>query len=139
MFEKLPSSVNIVPPPDWLKARCLCGYFGLLGAGPAGVSAAYNVRKFARQKGILVDITVYEKNDFIGGRSTCRVDVQDDQGNDYYTVQIAAKGFHASDKTLVDTVNQLKLTPVMLDGRQDTDLSGRSGERWGVYVFSLLS
>lgn len=54
------------------------------------------------------------------------------------TVQIAAKGFHAADKNLVDTVNQLGMTSVMLDGRQDTDLSGRSGDRWGVYVFSFL-
>lgn len=82
----------------------------------------------------MVDITVYEKNDFVGGRTTYTVNV-DGEG----TVQIAAKGFHASDKILVDTVNQLGLTPVMLDGRQDTDLSGRSGDRWGVYVFSFLA
>lgn len=84
----------------------------------------------------MVDITVFEKNEFVGGRTTCRVDVGDELNE--YTVQIAAKGFHASDKTLVDTVNQLGLTPVMLDGKQDTDLSGRSGDRWAVYVFDFL-
>lgn len=84
----------------------------------------------------MVDITVYEKNDFVGGRTTCRVNAGDERND--YIVQIAAKGFHASDKILVDTVNELRLTPVMLDGRQDTDLSGRSGERWGVYVFSFI-
>lgn len=84
----------------------------------------------------MVDITVYEKNDFVGGRTTWRVDAGDERND--YIVQIAAKGFHASDKNLVDTVNQLGLTPVMLDGRQDTDLSGRSGERWGVYVLSFI-
>lgn len=80
-----------------------------------------------------MDITVYEKNDYIGGRSTCKVQV-DDQN-----VQIAARGFHASNKNLVDTVDELKLTPVMLDGKVDTDLTGRSGDRWGVYVPCFFS
>lgn len=80
-----------------------------------------------------MNITIYEKNDYIGGRSTCKVWIDDDQ-----PIQIAARGFHASDKNLVDTVKGLGLSPVMLDGKDDTDLTGRSGERWGVYVYSLF-
>lgn len=76
----------------------------------------------------MVDITVYEKSDYVGGRTTCKIQV-DDQ-----VIQIAARGFHASNKNLVDAVRSLRLAPVMLDGKIDTDLTGRSGNRWGVYV-----
>jgi len=42
----------------------------LLGAGAGGSSTAYYLRKFAANKNLDVSITVYEKNSYIGGRST---------------------------------------------------------------------
>lgn len=105
----------------------------ILGAGPGGSSAAYNIHNFAHQRGILVDITVYEKSDYVGGRTTCKIKV-DDQ-----IVQIAAKGFHTSNKNLVDAIRGLDLAPVMLDGKDDTSLAGRSGDLWGVYVLCFPS
>lgn len=79
-----------------------------------------------------MNITVYEKSDYVGGRSTCKIKVNDQ------VIQIAARGFHASNKNLVDAVRSLRLTPVMLDGKGNTDLSGRSGDHWGVYVSRFL-
>lgn len=104
-----------------------------LGAGPGGSSAAYNIHNFACQRGILVDITVYEKSDYVGRRTTCKIKV-DDQ-----VVQIAARGFHTSNKNLVDAIRGLNLAPVMLDGKDDTSLAGRSGDHWGVYVLCFPS
>lgn len=40
------------------------------GAGAGGSSAAYYLRKFAVEAGVDVDITVYERSSYIGGRST---------------------------------------------------------------------
>ncbi|RPB15047.1 FAD/NAD(P)-binding domain-containing protein [Morchella conica CCBAS932] len=102
----------------------------IIGAGPAGASAAYNIRKYARHHGILVDITIFEKDSHIGGRSTRHISLSDEDGD---TVQISATGFHESNQNLVQITKEVGLKPVWLDGRVDTDLSGRSGERWGVF------
>jgi len=50
------------------------------GAGAGGASTAYHLRKFAAASGFAVNITVFERNDYIGGRSTT-VDVYDDPMN----------------------------------------------------------
>jgi prenylcysteine oxidase/farnesylcysteine lyase len=41
-----------------------------VGAGAGGSSAAYYLRQFADQSGVDIDITVYERASYIGGRST---------------------------------------------------------------------
>ena len=40
------------------------------GAGAAGSTAAHNLRKYAEEASISVNITIFEKSSFIGGRST---------------------------------------------------------------------
>ncbi|KAF8423867.1 Prenylcysteine lyase-domain-containing protein [Tirmania nivea] len=42
----------------------------VIGAGAGGSSTAYYLRKFAANKNFDVTITVYEKNSYVGGRST---------------------------------------------------------------------
>lgn len=42
----------------------------VIGAGAGGSSTAYYLRKFAANKNFDVSITVYEKNSYVGGRST---------------------------------------------------------------------
>jgi len=42
----------------------------LTGAGAAGASTAYHLQKFAAQSEIPIEITVFEKSSYIGGRST---------------------------------------------------------------------
>ncbi|KAK9423216.1 putative Prenylcysteine oxidase [Seiridium unicorne] len=49
----------------------------IIGAGAAGSSTAYHLRKYAEQEGIAVNITLFEKTAHIGGRSLT-VDVYDD-------------------------------------------------------------
>ncbi|RDW63982.1 hypothetical protein BP5796_10484 [Coleophoma crateriformis] len=40
------------------------------GAGAAGASTAYHLRKFAETAGIATNVTVFEKSSYVGGRST---------------------------------------------------------------------
>ncbi|KAG6032324.1 hypothetical protein E4U41_007247 [Claviceps citrina] len=40
-----------------------------LGAGAAGSSAAYHLRKYAEQEGLVLNVTLFEKTDHIGGRT----------------------------------------------------------------------
>ncbi|KAK3715545.1 hypothetical protein LTR37_007033 [Vermiconidia calcicola] len=42
----------------------------IVGAGAGGASAAYHLSKFAAAAGIAVNITVFERNSYVGGRST---------------------------------------------------------------------
>ncbi|GAM89336.1 hypothetical protein ANO11243_073730 [Dothideomycetidae sp. 11243] len=42
----------------------------IIGAGAAGSSAAYHLRRFAAESSIAVNITIYDSNPYIGGRST---------------------------------------------------------------------
>jgi len=42
----------------------------VLGAGSAGSSTAYHLRKFASESDIAVNITLFEQSSFVGGRST---------------------------------------------------------------------
>ncbi|KAI2465953.1 prenylcysteine oxidase [Annulohypoxylon bovei var. microspora] len=49
----------------------------IIGAGAAGSSTAYHLRKYAKEEGIDVNITIFEKTSHIGGR-TLTVNVYDD-------------------------------------------------------------
>ncbi|KAI0433173.1 prenylcysteine oxidase [Xylaria sp. FL1042] len=49
----------------------------IIGAGAAGSSAAYHLRKFANESGIAINVTVFEKTGRIGGR-TLTVNIYDD-------------------------------------------------------------
>ena len=60
--------------PICVDAECI------VGAGAGGASTAYHLSKFAAASGFAVNITVFERNDYIGGRSTT-VDVYDDPMN----------------------------------------------------------
>lgn len=40
------------------------------GAGAAGASSAYHLHKFAETAGITINLTVFEKSSYVGGRST---------------------------------------------------------------------
>lgn len=42
----------------------------IIGAGPGGASAAFHLRKLADEQGLPINITIFERNSYIGGRST---------------------------------------------------------------------
>lgn len=41
-----------------------------LGAGAAGSSTAYYLQKFANESGLEINVTVFERSSYVGGRST---------------------------------------------------------------------
>ncbi|GFF37375.1 hypothetical protein IFM58399_04871 [Aspergillus lentulus] len=78
----------------------------IIGAGAAGSSAAYSLRKFADSLQVPVDITVYERNSYIGGRSTT-VNALDDPK---YPVELGASIFVSVNYNLVNASKELGLT-----------------------------
>ncbi|EMD00247.1 hypothetical protein BAUCODRAFT_371035 [Baudoinia panamericana UAMH 10762] len=78
----------------------------IIGAGAAGSSSAYHLAKFAASAGLLVNVTVFERNGYIGGRSTT-VNVYN---RSEYAVELGASIFVTVNKVLVDAVNEFNLS-----------------------------
>ncbi|KAE8450069.1 hypothetical protein EG329_007209 [Mollisiaceae sp. DMI_Dod_QoI] len=55
---------------DTLYADPTAKRIAIIGAGAAGSSTAYYVQQYANQSGIPINITVFERNSYVGGRST---------------------------------------------------------------------
>ncbi|KAI2634641.1 prenylcysteine oxidase [Xylaria nigripes] len=64
-------ALDLVEGPDSVKQ------IAIIGAGAAGSSAAYHLRKFADESGVAVNVTIFEKTGRIGGR-ILTVNVYDD-------------------------------------------------------------
>ncbi|KAI9929231.1 hypothetical protein ASPWEDRAFT_149847 [Aspergillus wentii DTO 134E9] len=77
----------------------------IIGAGAAGSSAAYNLRKYADALQVPVNITVFERESYVGGRSTT-VDVFDDPA---YPVELGASIFVDVNYNLVNASKELGL------------------------------
>ncbi|KAF9884047.1 hypothetical protein FE257_002332 [Aspergillus nanangensis] len=78
----------------------------IIGAGAAGSSTAYALRKYADQTSIPLNITVFERNSYIGGRSTT-VDVFDDPS---YPIELGASIFVKVNTNLVNASRDLGLS-----------------------------
>ncbi|KAL3413568.1 Prenylcysteine lyase-domain-containing protein [Aspergillus fumigatus] len=77
----------------------------IIGTGAAGSSTAYSLRKLADSLQLPVDITVYERNSYIGGRSTT-VNALDDPK---YPVELGASIFVSVNYNLVNASKELGL------------------------------
>ncbi|KAL4962405.1 putative prenylcysteine lyase [Aspergillus stella-maris] len=77
----------------------------IIGAGAAGASTAYNLRKHADSVGIPVNITVFERAPYVGGRSTT-VNVFDDPA---YPIELGASIFVKVNYNLVNASRELGL------------------------------
>ncbi|KAL4908075.1 hypothetical protein BDW74DRAFT_166615 [Aspergillus multicolor] len=88
----------------------------VIGAGAAGASTAYNLRKYADSLGVPVNITVFERASYVGGRSTT-VNVFD---NPAYPIELGASIFVQINYNLVNATKELGL-----------GISGASFERTG--------
>lgn len=76
-----------------------------LGAGAGGASTAYYLRQFAQSSGISVDISVFERESYIGGRSTT-VNVFDDPA---HPIELGAAIFVEMNYILMNTSKELGL------------------------------
>ncbi|KAL2835016.1 hypothetical protein BDW59DRAFT_136979 [Aspergillus cavernicola] len=77
----------------------------VIGAGAAGASTAYSLRKYADSLGIPVNITVFERDSYVGGRSTT-VNVFDDPA---YPIELGASIFVKVNYNLVNASQELGL------------------------------
>ncbi|KAF2717865.1 Prenylcysteine oxidase [Polychaeton citri CBS 116435] len=78
----------------------------IIGAGAAGASTAYHIHKFAQDSGISLNLTIFERNPYIGGRSTT-VNTYDDPSQ---PVELGASIFVEVNKILVEAVREFDLS-----------------------------
>ncbi|KAK6357174.1 hypothetical protein TWF718_001499 [Orbilia javanica] len=77
----------------------------VIGAGAAGSSAAYFLKEYAAKHDFHVNITVYEKNNYIGGRTTT-VDAYDDPEE---PVELGGSIFVQVNKNMFEAAKLFKL------------------------------
>ncbi|KAJ5551133.1 Prenylcysteine oxidase [Penicillium sp. DV-2018c] len=106
----------------------------IIGAGAGGSFAAYQLRKLADEANIPVDITVYERESYVGGRSTT-VNVYDDPA---YPIELGASIFVQVNYNLVNATRDLGLTINSADHARPKESSESIGIWDGhQFVFSM--
>ncbi|KAI1861499.1 hypothetical protein JX265_009466 [Neoarthrinium moseri] len=91
----------------------------IIGAGAAGSSTAYHIRKYANEEGIAVNITLFEKTSRIGGR-TLTVNAYDDVAQ---PVELGASIFVDVNHILCNATRDFNL-PVISPGADEAGLLG---------------
>ncbi|CAI7579709.1 unnamed protein product [Penicillium glandicola] len=106
----------------------------IIGAGAGGSFAAYQLRKLADEANVPVDITVYERESYVGGRSTT-VNVFDDPA---YPIELGASIFVQINYNLVNASRDLGLTVSSADYARPRDTDESIGIWDGnQFVFTL--
>ncbi|OAA45407.1 Prenylcysteine oxidase [Metarhizium rileyi] len=89
----------------------------IIGAGAAGASAAYYLRKYAEEDGLAVNITIFEKTDHIGGR-TITVNAFDDPDQ---RVELGASIFIKDNHIMYNATQKFNLSLTELKESRPTD------------------
>lgn len=100
--------VAVIGAPSLLSVCCKSASLKIpcVGAGSAGSSAAYYLRNFATTANISVNVTVFERNEYIGGRSTT-VNAFDDPSQ---PVELGASIFVSVNRNLVSACKAFNLS-----------------------------
>lgn len=99
----------------------------LSGAGAAGSSTAYHLAKYASNASLPLNITLFERNPFIGGRSTT-VPAYNDPA---LPVELGASIFVSVNKILVDAVKEFNLsTNAFRESSSEKDIPGDELAIW---------
>ncbi|PYH41918.1 putative prenylcysteine lyase [Aspergillus saccharolyticus JOP 1030-1] len=109
-----------------------------IGAGAAGSSTAYSLRKYAETQHVPVNITVFERSSYVGGRSTT-VNVFD---NPAYPIELGASIFVSVNYNLVNASRDLGLTAQSANyerSRETDDTIGIWDGKQMVFVFKDTS
>ncbi|KAH6638701.1 prenylcysteine oxidase [Truncatella angustata] len=91
----------------------------IIGAGAAGSSTAYHLRKYAEQEGLAVNITLFEKTGRIGGR-TLTVDAY---GDPHQPVELGASIFVSINHILYNASRDFNL-PLVNPGADEVGVLG---------------
>ncbi|KAI7375954.1 hypothetical protein KC336_g19907, partial [Hortaea werneckii] len=89
----------------------------IIGAGAAGSSSAYHLAQFAREAGLPINITLFDRNPYIGGRSTT-VNVHDDPTQ---PVELGASIFVQANQILLNATRDFNLSTTEDDDSNDED------------------
>ena len=95
------------------------------GAGSAGSSSAYHLTHFAEAHNIPINVTIFEKNSYIGGRSTT-VHAYNDSS---FPIELGASVFVEINKILVDAVEAFNLSTSFFNSLSD-DIPGPALGIW---------
>ncbi|KAI9724628.1 MAG: hypothetical protein M1828_003652 [Chrysothrix sp. TS-e1954] len=90
----------------------------IIGAGSAGSSTAYYLKQYADSLDIPTNITVFERQSYVGGRSTT-VNAYDDPSQ---PVELGASIFVEVNHNLVDAVKSFNLSTTAFGGRRQEDV-----------------
>ncbi|KAI1385691.1 prenylcysteine oxidase [Hypoxylon trugodes] len=137
-------SVFPIAQCDFLEETPKVKQVAIIGAGAAGSSTAYHLRKYAAQDGVAdVNITIFEKTNHIGGR-TLTVDVYDDPLN---PVELGASIFVEVNYILYNATRDFNL-PLTDPGTDENGLLGvwdgenfvytQDSESWGWWNLAKL-
>ncbi|OBT59397.1 hypothetical protein VE04_00509 [Pseudogymnoascus sp. 24MN13] len=102
----------------------------IIGAGSAGSSTAYYLHKLAQEEGIEVNITVFERSSYVGGRSTT-VDAYDDPA---HPVELGASIFVSVNEILMNATKEFGLDLKPLSDEEEHETIGI----WNGEKFVLL-
>ncbi|PLW06875.1 hypothetical protein PCANC_24990 [Puccinia coronata f. sp. avenae] len=79
----------------------------IIGGGPAGTSAGFFLSQFANASGNAVDVHIFERSDYLGGRSNI---IHPFDSPEYPPIEAGASIFVAANKHLHQAVRQFNLT-----------------------------
>ncbi|RMY95780.1 hypothetical protein D0862_08676 [Hortaea werneckii] len=89
----------------------------IIGAGAAGSSSAYHLAQFAQEVHLPINITIFDRNPYIGGRSTT-VNVYDDPTE---PVELGASIFVEANQILLNATRAFNLSTTDDDDDNDDD------------------
>ncbi|KDQ15081.1 hypothetical protein BOTBODRAFT_145345 [Botryobasidium botryosum FD-172 SS1] len=103
------------PPPDLQKPRV-----AIIGAGAAGSSAAFWIAQAKKRLGVDVEVEVYERESYIGGRSTVVYPHNDE--NNLPVTELGASIFVKANRNLMRAAKEFNLT--LMDFQDEGDSLG---------------
>ncbi|OTA38556.1 hypothetical protein BTJ68_01310 [Hortaea werneckii EXF-2000] len=98
----------------------------IIGAGAAGSSSAYHLAHFAREAGLPINITLFDRNPYIGGRSTT-VNVHDDPAE---PVELGASIFVQANQILINATRDFNLSTTDNDDDEESSIPGPALAIW---------
>ncbi|KAE9988249.1 hypothetical protein EG327_003423 [Venturia inaequalis] len=120
------ASVNTAPPAAAKRVA-------IIGAGAGGASTAYHLSQYAKASNIPLDITVYERNPYIGGRSTTVHAYNNTTFAKNTPVELGASIFVKINHILYNTSDVFNLTKIQLGQAGGDDEEPESGPVLGVF------
>lgn len=105
----------------------------IIGAGAGGASTAYHLSQYAKSSNISLDITIYERNPYIGGRSTTVHAYNNTTFAKNTPVELGASIFVKINHILYNTSQVFNLTRIHLGEAGGDDEEPESGPVLGVF------